>query len=98
MKPIDVHELALNLSDIIGGLDSHSTRGPLLVTRDGQPEAIIIRHRSYAPRLHDFAVVPGGIVCRHCNPPTRIGCDVTSLGCVNEAANGHWRDTHQERK
>ena len=102
MKPIDVHELALNLSDIIGGLDSHRTRGPLLVTRDGQPEAVIIRNEAYAPRLHDFAFVGGGILCHRCPDgpfgPGRIPCDTSSLGVALKAANQHWRDTHRETK
>lgn len=98
MNPIDIRGLALNLSDIIGGLDSHRTRGPLLVTRDGQPEAVIIRHKAYAPRLHDFAVDRGGIRCHHCDPAERILCDTSSLGIAVEAANRHWREQHQTRR
>lgn len=97
MNPIDIRDLALNVGSIIGGLDDHTTRGPLLVTRDGVPEAVIIRHKAYAPRLHDFAVDLGGIWCRHCAPAERITCDTTSLGVAVEAANQHWREQHRNQ-
>jgi hypothetical protein len=98
MNPIDIRDLALNLSDTIAGLDSHRTRGPLLVTRDGQPEAVIIRHQAYAPRLHDFSVGQGGIRCHHCSPSEHIICDTSSLSIAVEAANRHWREQHQTRR
>lgn len=98
MNPIDIQELAANLTDTIDGLDTHRIRGPLLVTRDAQPIAVIIRAEVYAPRLHDFATERGGIVCHHCDTPQHITCDTTSLGIMHTAANKHWRDTHQKRK
>ncbi len=101
MNPIDIRDLAAKLADLRDniaslGLDSHLTRGPLLVTRDGQPEAVIIRHKAYAPRLHHFGTDHGGIVCNHCEPPTRIPCDTSSLAVAIEAANRHWHDTHRQ--
>lgn len=98
MNPIDIKDLAADADRIIGGLPDHSTRGPVLVTRDGEPEAVIIRHRAYAPRLHDFEPYGGGVVCRHCSPVSRVLCDVTSLGSMVEAANRHWREAHRGQR
>lgn len=98
MNPIDIRELAADCDRLIGGLPDHTTRGPLLVTRDGEPEAVIIRHAAYAPRLHDFAIVQGGILCWRCPMPETIHCDTSSLGVVLDAANLHWRETHRKAK
>ncbi|MFJ5070207.1 hypothetical protein ACIQC7_27740 [Kitasatospora sp. NPDC088556] len=96
MNPIDIRDLALNLNDLIAGLDSHRTRGPLLVTRNGEPEAVIIRHKAYAPRLHHFTQTTGGdLVCRLCSPAKVIVSCAADLGAAVEAANTHWRETHR---
>lgn len=97
MNPIDINDLAADCDRIIGGLPDHTTRGPIQVTRNGEPEAIIIRYQAYAPRLHDFSFDPGGIHCHHCEPAARILCDSSSLGVAIEAANRHWRETHRKR-
>jgi hypothetical protein len=96
MNPIDIRDLALNLSDLLAGLDSHRTRGPLLVTRDGEPEAVIIRHRAYAPRLHHFDITPDNrLLCLLCPPESgAFGRPLQHLGEAIEWANAHWRDTH----
>ncbi|MFH8380674.1 hypothetical protein ACH4E7_06990 [Kitasatospora sp. NPDC018058] len=96
MNPIDIRDLALNLDDLIAGLDSHRTRDPLLVTRDGTPEAVIIRYRAYAPRLHHFTQTTGGdLICRLCEPVKVVVSCAADLGVATEAANAHWRDTHR---
>lgn len=101
MNPIDIKALAADADRIIGGLPNHTTRGPILVTRDGQPEAVIIRHQAYAPRLHHFDfIVPGRMTCLLC-----LGTDTPwdapvgdHLGEAVDRANRHWRDVHQPRR
>jgi hypothetical protein len=97
MNPIDIRDLALSLSDLLAGLDSHLTRGPLLVTRDDEPEAVIIRHRAYAPRLHHFDITPDNrLLCLLCPPETgTFGRPLQHLGEAIEWANAHWCDTHR---
>jgi hypothetical protein len=94
VNPVDIRELALNLNDLIAGLADHRTRGPLLVTRDGEPEAVIIRHRVYAPRLHHFDITPQGRLL--CPPETgAFGAPLQHLGEAIEWANTHWRENHR---
>lgn len=97
MNPIDIRDLASNLDELLAGLDSHKTRGPLLVTRDGQPEAVIIRHKAYAPRLHHFDITPQNrLHCLLCPPETAMfGRPLQHLGEAVEWANEHWRTNHR---
>jgi hypothetical protein len=98
VNPIDIRDLASNLDSLIGGLDDHTTRGPLLVTRDGEPEAVIIRHKAYAPRLHHFEVLPNGkIACGICPNMTILVERPNHLGAAVEAANAHWREQHRNK-
>ncbi|MFB7672900.1 hypothetical protein ACFC26_15980 [Kitasatospora purpeofusca] len=97
MNPIDIHDLARDLDHLLAGLDSHQTRGPLLVTRDGEPEAVIIRHKAYAPRLHHFDITPQNeLRCLLCPPATgTFGPPLQHLGEAVTWANAHWRETHR---
>jgi hypothetical protein len=92
---MDITEFAARADEIIGGLPSHRTRGPVYVSRDGAPEAVVIRASAYAPRLHDFQPYSGGIVCHRCGGSGRIVCDTSSLGVMVEAANRHWNEAHR---
>jgi hypothetical protein len=91
---MDITEFAARADEIIGGLPSHRTRGPVYVSRDGVPEAVVIRASAYAPRLHDFGPYGGGIICHRCGD-YRITCDASSLGVMVEAANRHWSEAHR---
>jgi len=107
MNPIDIRDLALNLSDLIAGLDSYRTRGPLLVTRDGEPEAVIIRYKAYAPKLDSFYVADTGdgddkvnLVCSLCPADDAVvatwrSIDCHGLGSITTLANTHWRENHR---
>ncbi|MFD7416825.1 hypothetical protein [Kitasatospora purpeofusca] len=97
MNPIDIRDLALDLDHLLAGLDSHQTRGPLLVTRDGEPEAVIIRHQAYAPRLHHFDITPQNrLRCLLCPPGSgEFGAPLQHLGEAVSWANAHWRETHR---
>lgn len=101
MNPIDIKWFAANADDLIAGLESHRTRGPILVTRDGEPEAVIIRHRAWAPRLHHFEFTgQGRMACLLC-----FGTDAPwsapvgdHLGIAVERANAHWREKHMPKR
>lgn len=107
MNPIDIKDLAADAGRIIGGLPDHTIRGPILVTRDGEPEAVIIRHSAYAPRLDTFYVADTGdgddrvnLVCSDCPAEDAVvtswaSLDCRGLGSVMDAANAHWRETHR---
>lgn len=96
MNRMDIDAFATNANEIIGGLPSHRTRGPVCVTRAGVPEAVVIRAEAYAPRLHDFEPYGGGVICHRCDPPALIPADATSLDVIVRAANKHWHETHRK--
>lgn len=98
MNPIDIGDLAADCDRIIGGLPDHTTRGPIQVTRNGVPEAIIIRAQAYAPRLHHFDInEQGRLCCLLCPPGIRdFGRPLQHLGEAVEWANEHWRDHHRK--
>jgi hypothetical protein len=91
---MDITEFAARADEIIGGLPSHRTRGPVYVTRDDVAEAVVIRAEAYAPRLHDFEPCGGGITCHRCGD-YRVLCDTSSLGSMVQAANRHWNEAHR---
>lgn len=109
MNPIDIRDLALNLDELLGTTGPGRPRFPLLVTRDGQPEAVIIRHQAYAPRLDDFYVADTGdgddhvnLVCSLCPADQAVvttwhSTDDRGLGSITNTANQHWRDTHRSK-
>lgn len=99
MNPIDIWDLAVNLDDLLTAEGPGRPRFPLLVTRDGDPIAVIIRHEAYAPRLQDFTQTPlGDLMCHRCEPPQAIAHYPEDLAVAHRTANEHWRDTHQKRK
>ena len=96
MNPIDIRDFALNVSDTISRLAAWTLRGPLLITRDGQPEAVIIRHQAWAPKLQDFDITRDGDVrCKLCPVPDIIVAGPTGLGAALDAANRHWNAIHR---
>jgi hypothetical protein len=100
VNPMDISELAADADNIIGGLPSHRTRGPIMVTRNGEPEAYIIRAQAWAPKLHHFDFNQGRIICTLCyGTEGKWGAPTGDhLGEALERANKHWRDTHQEKR
>lgn len=99
MNTMDIGVLAADCDKIIGGLPDHTTRGPIYVTRDGEPEAVIIRHKAYAPRLHHFDITTQNkLRCLLCPPGTGdFGRPLQHLGEAIEWANEHWRENHREK-
>lgn len=100
MNPMDIAELAADADNIIGGLTTGHTRGPIMVTRNGEPEAYIIRAQAWAPKLHHFDFHQGSILCTPCYGTDHPWDTPTGdhLGEALERANKHWRDTHQEKR
>jgi hypothetical protein len=110
VNPIDIRDLALNLDGLLTADGPGRPRFPLLVTSDGDPIAVIIRHKAYAPRLDDFYVADTGdgddrvnLVCSLCAADQAVvttwrSIDDRGLGSITKTANEHWRDTHQQRK
>lgn len=99
MRPIDIRDLALNVADTIHRM--HNRNGPPILIADGdQPLAVMIRHQVYAPRLNDYEIrQDGDLTCTRCTiNRTVIVPNPYNLGSATEAANRHWRDTHQGAK
>ena len=96
MRNIDIRDLALHTDETVRRL--HRTAGaPLLIADGGEPLAVMIRHQVYAPRLADFEIRhDGDIKCSLCG--TVVFLDAYNLGSAHQAANEHWRDTHQGAK
>jgi hypothetical protein len=99
VNPIDINDLAADADAIISGLPDHRTRGPILVTRDGQPEAVIIRYSAYAPRLHHFDYAGSRVVCVPCSGTDRPwdAPQGEHVGETVERCNKHWRETHMQK-
>ena len=96
MNPIDIRDLSLHLDGLIAGMNTHMTRGPLCVTRNGDLEAVIIRGWSYAPKLHHFNSLPDGdLLCSQCGA-TVVNPNPYNLATALEVANEHWRTTHRQ--
>ena len=105
MNPIDINDLARDPDAFLAKL--HSRPYPMLVTRDGEPEAVIIRHTVYAPRLDEFYIADTGdgddkvnLVCSQCPADdavvaTWLSLDCRGLGDITTTANKHWRENHR---
>lgn len=100
MNRVDIKYFRLNADEIIRDLGDRRISGPLYVHRDGEPEAVIIRAKAWAPKLHDFGFARenggiAGITCNLCPDSPVIDGWLESLGNAIESANKHWRDTHR---
>lgn len=102
MRNLDIRELALHVDEYIRSFhrgDFGST--PILIADGDEPLAVVIRHQVYAPRLADFEMRPDGYLsCTRCAGMQAIIAtdNPYNLGAAAEAANLHYRDTHQGAK
>lgn len=94
---VELKHLGLTIVGTLRDLSTGKLKGPLFVSEDGEPLAVIIRYKAYAPRLDRFGWnEEGWLVCNICPAQTVINGKTRSVLAAVELANHHWNTHHRE--
>lgn len=97
MTSMDVHDPGLGV--MVSRLADRQIPAPLMVNRDDEQIAVIVRSQAYSPRLHHFRQnEEGWLTCHACPEPTVIISRPLNLADALDWANQHWADNHREAK